>query len=69
MSDKIIREVRAIREQHAARFNYDLDQIFADLKIRQEKHAAEGWIIVAPPTHPPSEANLTLQRTRFAAME
>lgn len=69
MSDKIIWQVRAIREQHAASFNYDLDLIFADLKVRQEKHAAEGWVIVAPPTHPPSEASLTLQRARFAGID
>ena len=45
MSDSIIQEVRAIREQHAASMDYDLDRIFADLKVRQEKHVAEGWIL------------------------
>ena len=66
MTDSIIEEVRAIREQHAASLDYDLDRIYADLKARQEKHAAEGWVIVSPPANPPSEPNLALQRVRFA---
>lgn len=32
MEDHIVEEVRRIREEHAARFNYDIDAIFADLK-------------------------------------
>jgi hypothetical protein len=66
MTDSIIEEVRAIREQHAASLDYDLDRIYADLKARQEKHAAEGWVIVSPPANSPSELNLSLQRVRFA---
>ncbi|MFO1430784.1 MAG: hypothetical protein U1F76_11680 [Candidatus Competibacteraceae bacterium] len=66
MNDSIIQEVRDIREQHAASLGYDLDRIFADLKARQEKHAAAGWIVVPPPSSPPPEPNLTLQRIRFA---
>ena len=66
MSDSIIQEVRSIREQHAASMDYDLDRIFADLKARQEKHAIEGWVVVPPPSNPPPESNLALQRTRFA---
>lgn len=66
MDDDIIQEVCAIREQHAARFGYDLDRIFADLKARQEKHQAEGWIIISPPVVPPSQSDMSLQQTRFA---
>ena len=66
MNDSIIQEVRDIREQRAASLGYDLDRIFADLKARQEKHAAEGWIVVPPPSSLPSEPNLALQRIRFA---
>jgi hypothetical protein len=32
MEDPIVEEVRCIREEHAARFNYDIDAIYADLK-------------------------------------
>ena len=35
-TDALIREVRATRDQHAARFGYDLKRIFADIKARQE---------------------------------
>ena len=66
MTDSIIEEVRAIREQHAASLDYDLDRIYADLKARQEKHAADGWVVVSPPAIPPTESNLALQRVRFA---
>ena len=66
MNDSIIEEVRNIREQHAASMGYDLDRVYADLKDRQEKHAAEGWVIVPPPSSPPPEPNMALQRTRFA---
>ena len=66
MSDTIIEEVRNIRERHAASLGYDLDRIYIDLKDRQEKHAAEGWVIVPAPVNSPSEPNLALQRTRFA---
>jgi len=63
-SDRIIQKVRDIRERHAASMDYDLDRIFADLKARQEKHAAEGWIVVPPPSTP-LQPNLALQRVRF----
>jgi hypothetical protein len=66
MSDSGIQEVRTIREQHAASLNCDLGRIFADLKTRQEKHAAKGWVVVPTPSGPPPEPNLALQRTRFA---
>lgn len=65
MINPLIQEVRTIREQHAASMNYDLDRIFADLKARQEKHAAEGWIIISPPSHPPPGIT-GLHWTRFA---
>ncbi|SBT04387.1 conserved hypothetical protein [Candidatus Accumulibacter aalborgensis] len=66
MNDSIIKEVRNIRDQHAASMGYDLDRIYADLQARQEKHAAEGWVVVPPPSNPPPEPELALQRTRFA---
>lgn len=65
MTDSIIQEIRNIREQHAASMGYDLDRIYADLKSRQEKHTKEGWVVVTPPTSPPLQSNLTLQRIRF----
>jgi hypothetical protein len=66
MTDRILDEVRATREQHAASLGFDLDRIFADLQARQNKHAAEGWTIIRAPATPPPEASAALQRTRFA---
>jgi hypothetical protein len=35
--DPIAEEVRRIRQQYAARFNYDVTAIFRDLQARQER--------------------------------
>jgi hypothetical protein len=37
VNDPIVDEVRRVRDAHAARFNYDLDAIFLDIKEREEK--------------------------------
>ncbi len=69
MSNSILQEVRAAREAHAASFDFDLDRIFAELKIRQAARVREGWRIVpAPaPASPPTAplADTTLRRVRF----
>ena len=35
MKDEIVEEVRAAREAYAARFNYDLAEMFNDLKAKE----------------------------------
>jgi prephenate dehydrogenase len=35
MDDFIVAEVRRIRDEHARKFNYDLDAIFQDLQARE----------------------------------
>ena len=35
MDDPIVAEVRRIREEHAEKFNYDLEAIVADLQKRE----------------------------------
>ena len=35
-TDPIIAEVRAVRDQHAARFDYDVEAIFRDIRARQK---------------------------------
>ena len=47
MNDPIVDEVRRIRDAHAARFNYDLDAIFQDIKEQERKSNLQ---FVAPPT-------------------
>jgi len=41
--DPIVEEVRAIREAHAAKFDYDLKRIFADLK-EQERTSGREYV-------------------------
>ncbi len=37
MNGPIVDEVRRVRDAHAARFNYDLDAIFQNIKEREKK--------------------------------
>ena len=50
--DPIVEEVRKVREEHAAAFNYNLDAIFRDLK-EQERQC--GQKVVSLPPRKPSE--------------
>ena len=40
-TDPIIDELRAVREEHAARFNYDVEAIFRDIQAQQEASGHE----------------------------
>ena len=66
LTDEIVDEIHSIRQQHAARFDFDIDRIIDDLRVGQEKHAAEGWPLRKAPDTPPVNPNSALQRTRFA---
>jgi hypothetical protein len=37
MNDPIVDEIRRIRDAHAAKFNYDLDAIFRDIKEHEKR--------------------------------
>ena len=57
--DSIIAELRAVRDQHAARFGYDVKAIFGDIQARQ---AASGHKYVhysARRTSPESDVQTT----------
>lgn len=47
MNDPIVDEVRRAREAQGARFQYDLDAIFRDIK-EQEKKAGRKFVSFAP---------------------
>jgi hypothetical protein len=55
--DPIVEEVRAIREAYAARFNYDLQAIYRDLKA-QERQC--GWQTVSFPPRPAKHVERTV---------
>ncbi len=60
-TDPIIDEIRAVRDAHAARFNYDIDAIFRDIQTMEKTSAREfvrlrprrGPLPEAEPTNPP----------------
>ena len=41
MTDPIVEEVRQAREEHAKKFNYDLEAIFADIQQQQKASGRE----------------------------
>ena len=54
-SDPIVDEVRRIRDAHAAKFNYDPDAIFRDIK-EQEKRSGRKYVSFADDTVAPNQA-------------
>ena len=55
MNDPIVDEVRRIRDEHAAMFNYDLDAIFRDIKA-QEKQSGLKFVMYPPRPPEPNRA-------------
>jgi hypothetical protein len=45
--DAIVEDTRTVREQHAARFKYDLDAIYRDLK-QQEQRGNRAVVTFSP---------------------
>ena len=52
--DPIVEEVRKARQEHAARFDYDLAAICRDLK-EQEERGGRTVVVLAPRRPQPSE--------------
>lgn len=49
-NDSIVEEVRKVRDEHAARFDYDLERIFQDLKEQERKR--DQKVVSFPPKRP-----------------
>jgi hypothetical protein len=49
-NDPIVEEVRAVRNEHAKKFNYDLNAIAADLKKQQQ--VSQRKFVALPPRKP-----------------
>lgn len=45
--DEIVEEVRRVRDEYAAKFDYDLDAIYQDIKIQEEQ--TKRKVISLPP--------------------
>jgi hypothetical protein len=54
MNDPIVDEVRRIRDAHAAKFNYDPDAIFRDIK-EQEKRSGRKYVSFADDVAAPNQ--------------
>jgi hypothetical protein len=52
--DPIVEEVRKARDAHAAKFNYDLQAIYRDLK-EQEKQSGRTFVSYPPKRIPRAE--------------
>jgi hypothetical protein len=69
MNDPIVDEVRRIREEHAARFNYDVDAIFQGIKERERKSGlvfVDGvarQVVADPESRLPSQSPKGLSET------
>ena len=61
MRDPIVDEIRNIRHEHAARFNFDLHAICEDLR---KKEKTCGHPLVAPSPKPPVKATGNQQHAR-----
>lgn len=63
MNDPILDEVRQVRDAHAARFNFDLDAIFADIKEREKSSGlkfVDGVAYQPLPTRTPQATEGTI---------
>lgn len=56
-NDPIVEEVRKIREEHAARFDFDLEKIFQDLKEQERRSGRK--VVSLPPKRPQEVATRT----------
>ena len=63
--DTVVEEVRRIWEEHVARFNFDLPQIFADLKRIEQGRNREDFPLVEPLDLSEVPPNPSLKQARF----
>ena len=57
LKDEIVEEVRAAREAYAARFNYDLAEMYKDLKAKEQ--AGNRNIASLKPEEPQPDATVS----------
>ena len=54
--DEIISEVRRVRAEHAAKFNYDFKAICRDYRRLTQRLKAEGWKVMSKPLRKAAKA-------------
>jgi hypothetical protein len=60
--DPIVAEIRKIRDEHAAKFNYDIAAICADIR-RQEKESGRQYVTY-PPRRPESAVEASAPKAK-----
>lgn len=50
IEDPIVEKVRKVRQDYAAKFNYDLRSIFSDIKAQEAEYRQKGWKVVSFPS-------------------
>jgi hypothetical protein len=63
IDDPVVEEVRRIRQEHAAQFDYDLRAIFADLKQSEKARDQQRSPLLTPAEPSPA---LQPEETHFA---
>ena len=69
-TDPIIAEIRTVRDAHAARFGYDVEAIFSDIRDRQEASGRKYVRYPARRAAPPGgkrAVNTTISDSHFPA--
>ena len=57
-NDEIVEEVRKVRDEYAAQFNYDLEAIFKDIQQQEERSDRE---VVTRPSKKPEVVELIIR--------
>lgn len=65
--DLIVAEIRKVREAYAAKFNYDLDAIFRDLREKERKRGGELVRLPPKPPTPRVAKSKPVKRTKKGA--
>ncbi len=47
LDDPIVEEVRKIRQEYAAKFDYDLRSIYLDIKRQEAEYREKGWKVIS----------------------
>ena len=56
LDDEIMKELRAVREAYARKFNYDIDKMFEDIRRQEALRLNKGLKSKAPKTSRGSKA-------------
>jgi hypothetical protein len=62
VTDLIVDEVRRARDEYAARFNYDLDAIFRDVKDQERLSGRKFVSFVEADTHQAATPNAAMEK-------